>query len=280
MVDDEARPEGENSDDGSSEEAAPATPVETQESAATVLMSAAARPPTEDSGLPDAEEPLVDGAWVETGPLDVVEDVDLGGTGEPGDSGSAAAVLHPAGESSSSSSSAETLPWEGIPSDDGPAGELEDDSSEADEPVEDSVASTPDTGAEDAVDGSFASAESIEDETTSVTAEPVAASGGDSGSAPPPPIGGGGGSPGGDGEEAPKHTTALGVSIFTTLCCCLPGGIGALIFAMQAKTAVANGDYATAESKIKTSYIFSGVSMVIGVMVILLNIIAVILQEM
>ena len=82
------------------------------------------------------------------------------------------------------------------------------------------------------------------------------------------------------GTEPPKYAPPLGLAIFTTLCCCLPGGIGALIFAFQAKTAVGNADYATAESKIKTSYIISGISIALGLLVILLNVVLVVLEEM
>ncbi|MEE2829454.1 MAG: CD225/dispanin family protein [Myxococcota bacterium] len=105
--------------------------------------------------------------------------------------------------------------------------------------------------------------------------------------APPPPAAGG---PADSGEAAgtasmaggdpPNHATALGLAIFTTLCCCIPGGIGALIFAFQAKTAIGNSDYEKAESKIKTSYIFSGISIVLGLVIIMLNVLVVILEEM
>jgi hypothetical protein len=69
--------------------------------------------------------------------------------------------------------------------------------------------------------------------------------------------------PGGDVNT----TLPMVLSIICLACCCLPAGIGGLIFAMNANNAKKMGDLATAQSKAKTSLIFSIVGMVGGAII-------------
>ena len=69
--------------------------------------------------------------------------------------------------------------------------------------------------------------------------------------------------PGGDVNT----TLPLVLSIICLACCCLPLGIGGLIFAMNANNAKKAGDLATAQAKAKTSLILSIVGMVGGVII-------------
>jgi hypothetical protein len=75
----------------------------------------------------------------------------------------------------------------------------------------------------------------------------------------PPP----GGMPGADVNT----TLPMVLSIICLACCCLPMGIGGLIFAMNANNAKKMGDLATAQSKAKTSLILSIVGMVGGAII-------------
>jgi len=72
-----------------------------------------------------------------------------------------------------------------------------------------------------------------------------------------------------DFDEGPPPNTgaALGLAIFTTLCCCLPGGIAGIVMANQARQAVQAGDYESARNKLKTAYVIIGVSIVLGAIV-------------
>ncbi len=71
----------------------------------------------------------------------------------------------------------------------------------------------------------------------------------------------------GDDGPVPNTGAALGLAIFTTLCCCLPGGIAGIVMANQAKQAVAAGDYEGARGKLKIAYVIIAVSMVLGLIV-------------
>lgn len=70
-----------------------------------------------------------------------------------------------------------------------------------------------------------------------------------------------------DDGPAPSTGAALGLAIFTTLCCCLPGGIAGIVVANQARQAVQAGDYDTARAKLKTAYIIIGVSIALGAII-------------
>jgi hypothetical protein len=69
--------------------------------------------------------------------------------------------------------------------------------------------------------------------------------------------------PGGDVNT----TLPLVLSIVTLACCCLPLGVGGLVFSLQANTAKKMGDMATAQSKAKTALIMAIVGMVGGVII-------------
>jgi ABC-type Fe3+ transport system permease subunit len=62
-------------------------------------------------------------------------------------------------------------------------------------------------------------------------------------------------------------TLPLVLSIVCLACCCLPLGIGGLVFAMNANNAKKTGDLATAQAKAKTSLILSIIGMVGGVII-------------
>ena len=70
-----------------------------------------------------------------------------------------------------------------------------------------------------------------------------------------------------DDGPAPSTGAALGLAIFATLCCCLPGGIAGIVVANQARQAVQAGDYDTARAKLKTAYVIIGVSIALGAVI-------------
>ena len=70
---------------------------------------------------------------------------------------------------------------------------------------------------------------------------------------------------GGVGEPVPIDTTmAMVLGVFAVLCACLPGGIVAIMLARNAKSLADAGDSMGAQQKLKNSYIASGISVVIG----------------
>lgn len=83
------------------------------------------------------------------------------------------------------------------------------------------------------------------------------------------PPGGGFPPPGGPmGAGGDVNTTLpLVLSIIATVCCCLPLGIGGIVFSMQANTAKKAGDMVTAQSKAKTALIMAIVGMVGGALI-------------
>jgi Interferon-induced transmembrane protein/zinc-ribbon domain len=70
-----------------------------------------------------------------------------------------------------------------------------------------------------------------------------------------------------DDGPAPNTGAALGLAIFATLCCCLPGGIAGIVMANQARQAVQAGDYDSARAKLKTAYVIIGVSIALGAVI-------------
>jgi hypothetical protein len=67
-------------------------------------------------------------------------------------------------------------------------------------------------------------------------------------------------------QGAPISTAAATIlGVLTVLLACLPGGIAALMFASSARKLASQGRYDEARSKLRTSYIISGVSLCLGV---------------
>ena len=73
----------------------------------------------------------------------------------------------------------------------------------------------------------------------------------------------------------PSGTTYLILAILETLCCCLPIGIVAIIFAALGMSAEKNGNYTDAMDKYGKAKLWLIIGLVLG---ILLNIIFIILQ--
>ncbi|MBW8487538.1 CD225/dispanin family protein [Actinomadura parmotrematis] len=81
----------------------------------------------------------------------------------------------------------------------------------------------------------------------------------------PPP---GYGAPGGYGQPAqPPPSNHLVWAILTTIFCCLPAGVVAIIFAAQVNSKWATGDYAGAMSSANNAKIWSIVSAVGGLLI-------------
>jgi hypothetical protein len=68
--------------------------------------------------------------------------------------------------------------------------------------------------------------------------------------------------------------TNLPLSIFTTLCCCLPFGIVGIIYAAQVKTLYAHGDYLGAKRSSDNARFWSLLGIAIGAIGWLINIVA------
>lgn len=86
---------------------------------------------------------------------------------------------------------------------------------------------------------------------------------------PPPratPMGGGGGYP--TGEKIPNY---LILSIFTTLCCCLPLGIVAIIFSAQVNSKLAQGDVTGAREASRKAKMFSMIAIGIWFVLVVLS---------
>jgi thiol:disulfide interchange protein len=64
-----------------------------------------------------------------------------------------------------------------------------------------------------------------------------------------------------------KPSNYLAFSIFTTLCCCLPIGIAAIVFAAQVNSKWTAGDYAGAEQSAKTAKMLAWIAFGIGIVV-------------
>jgi uncharacterized membrane protein len=95
---------------------------------------------------------------------------------------------------------------------------------------------------------------------------------------PPPPPGGGYGPPmppgGGYGGPPPQQINNFLVpSILTTVFCCLPFGIVAIINAAKVNGLLAQGDYAGAQAAANNAKKWSIVAAVLGVIVIIVDII-------
>lgn len=95
-----------------------------------------------------------------------------------------------------------------------------------------------------------------------------------------PPSGGGRGNYGGPQQSVPDY---LIWSIITTLCCCLPLGIVAIVMSVQSKSEEKAGNYDSAVSKSKTAFYCNLIGMIggfiISVVWIVINILAVAAAE-
>ena len=67
----------------------------------------------------------------------------------------------------------------------------------------------------------------------------------------------------GDPSEIDSH---MGFAIFVTLCCCLPTGIVAIIFASQVSKHIQNGDYEAAKKSADNAMMFCWISLGIGLL--------------
>jgi hypothetical protein len=77
-----------------------------------------------------------------------------------------------------------------------------------------------------------------------------------------------------------NETPAMILGAVTAFFCCLPGGIIALLLAQNAKTAAMNGDQAGAESKLRTSMMVSGGSIVLALSAICLYVVFAVALQM
>ncbi len=59
-------------------------------------------------------------------------------------------------------------------------------------------------------------------------------------------------------------TLPLVLAIVCTACCCLPAGVGGIIFSVQAMNAKKTGDMMTAQAKAKTGMMISIIGIVVG----------------
>lgn len=86
---------------------------------------------------------------------------------------------------------------------------------------------------------------------------------------PPPrvtPMGGGGMAP---GEKIPNY---LILSIFTTLCCCMPIGIVAIIFSAQVNSKLAQGDIAGARNASGKAKMFAMIAIATWVVLVAISV--------
>ena len=67
----------------------------------------------------------------------------------------------------------------------------------------------------------------------------------------------------GDPSEIDSH---MGFAVFCTLCCCLPTGIAAIVFASQVSHHIQNGDYEAAKKSADNAQLFCWISIGIGLL--------------
>jgi hypothetical protein len=78
---------------------------------------------------------------------------------------------------------------------------------------------------------------------------------------------------------APKIENYLVPSIFVTLCCCLPAGVVALIYAAQVNSKLVAGDIAGAEQASKSAKLWMTIGICGGVIVALIKVVAVMMSS-
>ncbi len=80
---------------------------------------------------------------------------------------------------------------------------------------------------------------------------------------------------GGFGQVRPPGANVPGyllpLSIAATILCCLPGGIVAIVYSVQARSKSQAGDYAGASRAARTANIWLIVSVVVGIVVIIIG---------
>lgn len=81
---------------------------------------------------------------------------------------------------------------------------------------------------------------------------------------PPPPPSGGYGTGPGAGMPGPQIPNYLVQSILVTLCCCLPLGVVAIIFAAQVNSKLAAGDIAGAQEASRKAKMFCWIAFGLG----------------
>ena len=72
----------------------------------------------------------------------------------------------------------------------------------------------------------------------------------------------------------PKIENYLVPAVLTTLCCCLPGGIVAIIYAAQVNSKLAMGDIQGAQAAAKNAKMWCWISVGVGLVLILLSVVA------
>ena len=87
---------------------------------------------------------------------------------------------------------------------------------------------------------------------------------------PPPPAPSYGGAPAATGPQIPNY---LVQSILVTLCCCLPLGVVAIIFAAQVNTKLAQGDLAGAMDASQKAKLFCWIALGLGLVAILISVV-------
>ncbi|KAJ8280622.1 hypothetical protein GJAV_G00057000 [Gymnothorax javanicus] len=74
-------------------------------------------------------------------------------------------------------------------------------------------------------------------------------------------------------RAATPVSTHLVWSIITTLCCCLPIGIAAIVYSSKASGANSAGDVARAQEASRTAKILNIVGLVLGIIIIIIVIV-------
>jgi hypothetical protein len=78
---------------------------------------------------------------------------------------------------------------------------------------------------------------------------------------------------------APKVENYLIPSIFATLCCCLPLGVVALIYAAQVNSKLAAGDIAGAQLASKNAKLWMTIGICVGLLIALIKVVLAVLSS-
>ena len=82
-----------------------------------------------------------------------------------------------------------------------------------------------------------------------------------------------------DSGLATNASLAVALGVFCTLCCCLPGGVVAIVLAHQARTAHARGDHPTCAARTRTSFVVSGLCIAFAMLLLGLWVFAILFSE-